>query len=106
MKNYMESIALPMAEIVNSMIRSGIFPDDLKIVIPLYKFGESTLLTNYKPISILSAFCKVFERFIYIYIYIYTYINRLHSFLDKYNILFTSEYGFRKEVQLNMPLWN
>ena len=37
MTNSMKSIALPMAEIFNSMIRSGIFPDDLKIakVIPL-----------------------------------------------------------------------
>ena len=31
MKYSMESIALPMVEIFNSMIRSGIFLDDLKI---------------------------------------------------------------------------
>ena len=30
----------------------------------------------------------MFERFIY---------NRLHTFLEKYNILFTSQYGFRKQ---------
>ena len=42
MKNSMESIALPMEEIFNSMIRSGIFSDALKIakVIPLYKSGD------------------------------------------------------------------
>ena len=40
------------------------------------------------PISLLPAFYKVFERLIY---------NRLHSFLEKYNILFTSQYGFRKQ---------
>ena len=42
---FIESIALPMAEIFNSMIRSGIFPDDLRIakVIPLYKSGDSSL---------------------------------------------------------------
>ena len=86
----MESIALPMTEFFNSMIRSGIFPDDLKIakVIPLYKSGESSLFTNYRPISLLPAFSKVFERLIY---------NRPHSFLEKYNILFTSQYGFRKQ---------
>ena len=89
MKKSMESIALPMAEMFNSMIRSGIFPNDLKMakVIPLYKSGDSSLFTNYRPISQLPAFSKVFERLIY---------NRLHSFLEKYNILFTSQYGFRK----------
>ena len=73
-----------------SMIRSGVFPDDLKIakVIPLYKSGDSSLFTNYRPISLLPAFSKVFERLIY---------NRLHSFFEKYNILFTSQYGFRKQ---------
>ena len=72
------------------MIRSGVFPDDLKIakVIPLYKSGDSSLFTNYRPISLLPASSKVFERLIY---------NRLHSFLEKYNILFTSQYGFRKQ---------
>ena len=90
MKSSVENIALPMAEIFNSMIRSGVFPDDLKIakVIPLYKSGDSSLFTNYRPISLLPAFSKVFERLIY---------NRLHSFLEKYNILFTSQYGFRKQ---------
>ena len=84
MKSYVESIALTMADIFNYMIRSGVFPDDLKIakVIPLYKSGDSSLFTNYRPISLLPAFSKVFERLIY---------NRLHSFL------FTSQYGFRKQ---------
>ena len=55
-----ESTALPMSELFNSMIRSGIFPDDLKTakMIPLYKSGEACLFTNYRPISILSAFSK------------------------------------------------
>ena len=81
---------LTYGEFFYSMMRSGIFPDDLKIakVIPLYKSGDSSLFTNYRPISLLPAFSKVFERLIY---------NRLHSFLEKYNILFTSQYAFRKQ---------
>ena len=31
MKQYVESIALPMTEMFNSMIRSGIFPNNLNI---------------------------------------------------------------------------
>jgi len=46
MKSSVESIALPMAGIFNSKIRSGIFPDDLKIanVIPLYIFKKFNIL--------------------------------------------------------------
>ena len=87
MKSSVESIALPMEDIFNSMIRSGVFPDDLKMI-PLYKSGDSSLFANYRPISQLPAFSKVFERLIY---------NRLHSFLEKYNILFTSQYGLHKQ---------
>ena len=65
MKSSVESIALPMAEIIYSMIRSGVFPDDLKIAKVLYKSGDSHLFTNYRPISLLPAFSKVFERLIY-----------------------------------------
>ena len=45
----MESIALSMTEMFNSMIRSGIFPNNLNIaeVIPLYKSGDASLFTNY-----------------------------------------------------------
>ena len=77
---------MPTGEIFNSMIRTGIFRDDLYIkiatVIPLYKSGDASLFTNY--IIGPSAFSKVFERLVY---------NRFYSFREKYNILFASQYA-------------
>ena len=89
----MEKLALPMSEIFNSMLRSGIFPDDLKPakVIHLFKSGDASLPTNNRSISLLSTLSKVFERFIY---------NRLSGFLGKYNISFASQYGFRKQSSI------
>ena len=48
-------------------ILHGVLPDELKItkVIPLYKGGESKLLVNYRPVSVLPVFSKVFESLMY-----------------------------------------
>ena len=43
--------------IINQMITTGVFPDSFKIskIIPLFKKGDSSLLSNYRPISLLPA---------------------------------------------------
>ena len=49
-------------------MHSGIFPDILKtgIVSPVYKKGNPQLLDNYRPISTLPIFSKLFEKLIYV----------------------------------------
>ena len=71
-------------------IVSGIVPDELKIahVIPLFKSGDRSLFTNYRPVSVLPAFSKIFERAIY---------NHLLSYLDKHKVLSNSQFGLRKK---------
>ena len=59
MKNYMESIALPMAKMFSFMIRSGIFPGDLNIakVIPLYQSGMRRIQFDYQLQAHLIIIC-------------------------------------------------
>ena len=66
-----------------------VFPDKLKIakVIPLFKKGDESLIENYRPIFLLSSISKVFERIVF---------NQLYKYLDDNNLLFDSQYGFRK----------
>ena len=59
-----DCIAQPLAELINCSFTTGIFQHPLKIakVIPIFKKGERDNLTNYRPISILPYFSKIFEK--------------------------------------------
>ena len=66
----------------------GVFPDRLKIskIIPIFKSDNASLAQNYRPISILAAFSKIFERAVY---------NRIFQFLVDNDISFKHQFGFR-----------
>ena len=59
----------------------------------LFKSGDKSLFTNYRPVSVLPVFSKFLERIVY---------NRLINFLNKYDILSRNQYGFRKIILLHM----
>ena len=82
-------ISRPLFYIRNKSISMGIFPERLKyaIVKPLYKIGDKSSMTNYRPISSLTAISKVFETAMY---------HRLNHHLQVHNILVSEQYGFRK----------
>ena len=84
----------PLTHLINSSINKGIFPDELKIakVIPIFKSGNKELIENYRPISILSVFTKVFEKVMY---------KHLINFVDKNNILYKYQFGFRRQHSTN-----
>ena len=50
-------ISEPLSIIINQMLKLGISPDSLKIskVVPLYKKGDDSNLSNYRPISLLPS---------------------------------------------------
>jgi len=57
-------ICSPITHICNKSISTGIFPERLKfsIIKPLFKKGDRTSLSNYRPISLLTTFSKVIEK--------------------------------------------
>ena len=67
LKPYIEEYIKPLTYIINKAFETGVFQDSLKLakVIPIYKSGDKTLLSNYRPISILNSFSKNFEKVIY-----------------------------------------
>ena len=85
-----EFLAAPITHLMNCSLKEGICPDGSKLsrVIPVYKLkGQKNLYTNYRPISLIPALSKVMEKLIY---------DKLADFLIRYNILFKSQYGFRR----------
>ena len=54
----------PLVHLLNLSLSQGVFPDELKIakVIPIFKNDDNMLVNNYRPISILPVFSKIFEQ--------------------------------------------
>ena len=88
LKSLCLAISYPLQLVFNQSIATGIFPDKMKIaeVIPLYKGKQRDLVINHRPISLLMTISKLLEKVIY---------SRIYKFLEKNNILFESQYGFR-----------
>ena len=62
-----EELKRPLFYIFDQSLKSGIFPDKLKIakVFPIYKSGKKHVPPNYRPISVLPCFSKILERIMY-----------------------------------------
>lgn len=89
-KQCTDELALPLTMLINQSFSQGIFPDFLKkaIIKPIYKKGEKTNPTNYRPIALLPVISKIFEKAMCI---------RLYSFCEKYSIFDNSQNGFRSK---------
>ena len=53
----------PLTKIINQMLQTGIFPEQLKKskVLPLHKENDKMSLTNYRLIALLPSISKIFE---------------------------------------------
>ena len=91
------SVSPLLALLVNQSFQSGIFPDKLKIakVISLFKKGNPELPSNYRPISLLPIFSKIFEKLMY---------RRLYRFLEIHNILYSLQFGFQENHSIDHAL--
>ena len=62
--SYIDSYIKSLTFLINTSINQGIFPDYLKTpkVVPIYKSGDKTDILNYRPISILTYFSRIFDK--------------------------------------------
>ena len=97
MKKSINHVRVPLTHVINLSLATGVFPDQLKIakVVPIYKTSDPTFLNNYRPISLLPAFSKLFEKIMF---------NTIVAFLDRYNVLYKHQYGFRAKHSTIHPI--
>ena len=97
LKDSINYVAEPITHIINRSLATGLVPEKIKEakVIPIFKSADPSQLKNYRPISLLPAFSKLFEKIMY---------NKLMSFLNTNNILSNIQYGFRPKHSTIHPI--
>ena len=88
-KRFVNSIIRPLTHIINLSLINGYFPDSLKTsrVCPVFKQNDRSCMNNYRPISLLPAFSKIFEKIVF---------NQLFAYLSFNNIISPNQFGFQK----------
>ena len=91
-----EASAEPISQIVNMSLGSK-FPEGCKTVKvrPIFKKGKNTEPKKYRPVSLLFVMSKVTERVVH---------NQLIEHLEKYEMIFDYQSGFRSKRSVNTCL--
>jgi hypothetical protein len=78
-----------LAVFLNKFMEAGSYPSILKVgkITPVYKKDDPQKLGNYRPVSVIPIFSKIFEKLLY---------SRIYSFLTAMNVIYDKQFGFRK----------
>ena len=89
----------PLTYVINKSFETGKFPNLLKIakIIPIFKSGDKTMVSNYRPISVLLVFAKVCEKIM---------ANHLLEFLNSNNTLYKLQFVFENIFLLAILLFH
>ena len=87
LKGVAKSISKPLSILMNRSFNEGIFPKAWKVanVIPIFKKGDKSLPSNYRPVALLSCLGKLQERIVF---------KNLYNFLIDNNLLYKYQSGF------------
>ena len=87
-KSARDVLIKPLTLLMNQIIHTGEFPKHLKIakVKPLFKKGNQSSFTNYRPISLLPSISKIFEHVM---------TSQLMEYFTSKNLFCLQQFGFR-----------
>ena len=77
-----------LALIITQSLTSGIYRDKFKIskITPWHKKDDRTVISNYRPISLLPTMSKIIERILH---------SQLYAYFNENNLIAEQQYGFR-----------
>ena len=81
-------VAKSLLKIFNTSLETSKFPDTWKTarVAPIFKDGDKSIWSNYRPISVLPVVSRLFEKLVF---------NQLYKYLDSNRLLSNGQSGFR-----------
>ena len=82
-----DDLSTPLKIIFQNILKTGIFPEQWKEanVTPVHKKKDKQTVTNYRPISLLPIFAKMFERVVF---------KNLYNYLKQNNLITKNQSGF------------
>ena len=83
-----DELAKPLFIIFRRSLSTSEIPDDWRHanVVPIFKKGSKSCVSNYRPVSLTSLVCKVLEKLIK---------SSIQMFLDRHELIHSSQHGFR-----------
>ena len=89
LKETVEQISTPLAHVFNMSLQEGIVPLEWREanIVPLFKKGSRNQYVHYRPVSLTSVICKLFETII---------SEHMMDFLVKHKLMNPSQHGFLK----------
>ena len=87
LKENAQELALPLKILFDKTLNEGKIPHQWKLaeVIPIFKKGSKSQPGNYRPVSLTSVICKIFETFIR---------DEMYKHFINNNLLSSDQYGF------------
>lgn len=89
LKAVINELAVPIANVINECLGAGIFPGELKLsrTVPVFKKGDPSIVSNYRPISIVPAFGKIVESVMN---------EQLMEYFEENQLFNQNQHGFRR----------
>ena len=97
MKDIKLEIGEPLKILINQSLITGIYPERLKLakISPIHKKNDIKHIENYRPISLLPIFSKIYEKVVH---------KQLQNYFEINNLFNQNQYGFRKNHSTELAI--
>ena len=87
LKKLAPDLAAPLSLLFNQLMLVDKIPDDWRnaVITPINKGGLASDVSNYRPVALTSAICKIMERIV---------VQNMLNFLRQHNLISRQQHGF------------